>query len=148
MIPFPSIILSATDGSQYAALAAQATAELSQKTGAELHLVHVGPHLPMPLIAADEKWVRRRWREARKKLDREVECVRAAGRKVKDAHLRFADEDQQIIALAREVGAGLLVIGTRGLDGIQGALTGKVTMSVVRQAHCAVLVVRSKDEVA
>lgn len=38
---FPTRVLLATDGSEDAALAAQAAAELAEKTGSELHVVHV-----------------------------------------------------------------------------------------------------------
>ena len=46
MSVFPTRILLATDGSLDAGRAAQAAVELSQNTGSELHLVHVGEYLP------------------------------------------------------------------------------------------------------
>ncbi|MBA3952678.1 MAG: universal stress protein, partial [Rubrobacter sp.] len=40
------------------------------------------------------------------------------------------------------IGAGLIVIGSRGFGGMKRALMGNVADSVVRHAHCPVLVVR------
>ena len=44
--------------------------------------------------------------------------------------------------LAEELDAGLIVVGSRGLGGVRRALIGSVSDSVVRHAHCQVLVVR------
>ena len=46
MSTFPAKILVATDGSEDAVLAVQAAVDLSNETGAELHVVHVGESLP------------------------------------------------------------------------------------------------------
>jgi nucleotide-binding universal stress UspA family protein len=52
----------------------------------------------------------------------------------------------EIVELAQELGAGLVVVGSRGLGGIRRALMGSVSDSVVRHAHCPVLVVRREEE--
>jgi nucleotide-binding universal stress UspA family protein len=52
----------------------------------------------------------------------------------------------EIVELAEELGAGLVVVGSRGLGGIRRALMGSVSDSVVRHAHCPVLVVRREEE--
>ena len=49
---------------------------------------------------------------------------------------------REIIYLAEDLGAGLVVMGSRGRGGIRRALMGSVSDSVVRHAHCPVLVVR------
>jgi Universal stress protein family len=49
MSEFPAKILIATDGSEDAMLAARAAISLSHDTGAELHVVHVGPAPIYPL---------------------------------------------------------------------------------------------------
>ena len=58
------------------------------------------------------------------------------------AHLGLGAPDREIVDLAEEIGAGLIVMGSRGLGGIRRALMGSVSDSVVRHAHCPVLVVR------
>ena len=54
----------------------------------------------------------------------------------------------EIVALAEELQADLIVIGSRGLGGVRRALMGSVSDSVVRHAHCPVLVVRPEKEQA
>ena len=68
--------------------------------------------------------------------------MRAAGGTVAQAHLRMGRADREIAALAEEIGVGLVVMGSRGRGGIRRALLGSVSDSVVRHAHCPVLVVR------
>jgi nucleotide-binding universal stress UspA family protein len=50
--------------------------------------------------------------------------------------------DDKIVLLAEELGAGLIVMGSRGQGGIRRALLGSVSSSVVHHAHCPVMVVR------
>jgi nucleotide-binding universal stress UspA family protein len=45
------------------------------------------------------------------------------------------------VVLAEQMGADLVVLGGRGLGGVRRALIGSVSDSVVRHAHCPVLVV-------
>ena len=47
-----------------------------------------------------------------------------------------------IIDYAKEAGADLIVIGTKGLTGVQRFLMGGVASSVIGHAHCPVLAVR------
>jgi len=53
--------------------------------------------------------------------------------------------DQEVVALAEELGAGLVVMGSRGLGGLRRLLMGSVSDSVIRHAHCPVLVVRKEE---
>ena len=54
--------------------------------------------------------------------------------------------DREIVNLSEEVGADLIVMGSRGLGGVRRALMGSVSDSVVRHAHCPVFVVRTDEE--
>jgi nucleotide-binding universal stress UspA family protein len=74
--------------------------------------------------------------------------VKAAGGTVAGTHLRMGQVALEIVALAEELGAGLIVMGCRGLGGVRRALMGSVSDSVVRHAHCPVLVVRQEKEQA
>jgi nucleotide-binding universal stress UspA family protein len=153
---FPTKILVATDGSEEAELAATTAAILAQKTGSELHVVHVfgiapvGP--PVYPEATDlqgealEEEAEERISEqrAREVLEAEVGKVRSAGGTVVEAHLLEGRTAPEIVALAEEIGAGLIVMGSRGHGGLRRALMGSVSDSVMRHAHCPVLVVRSE----
>ena len=151
---FPTKVLLATDGSKEAELAARTAADLAQKTGSELHVVHVfgiapvGP--PVYPEATDlqgealEEEAEERISEqrAREVLDAEVGKVRSGGGTLVEAHLIEGRIAPEVVALAEEIGAGLIVMGSRGRGGIRRALMGSVSDAVVRHAHCPVLVVR------
>ena len=151
---FPTKILLATDGSKEAELASRTAAELAEKTGSELHVLYVweaaNPYVEAVGLAGDEPVTLRLDAElkrqfdlqARTMLDAQAEKVRAVGGTVAQAHLRMGKADHEIVTLAEEIGAGLIVMSGRGRGGIRRALMGSVSDSVVRHAHCPVLVVR------
>jgi nucleotide-binding universal stress UspA family protein len=141
---FPTKILLAIDGSREAELAARTAADLAQKTDSELHVVHV---LALPLDTHDpssfepEVLTRLEQRE-RTTLEDVVKKIEASGAEVEGSHLKAGRPDAEIVTLAEQMGAGLIVMGARGVGGIRRALTGSVSDSVVRHAHCPVLMVR------
>ena len=61
---------------------------------------------------------------------------------VAQAHLKIRGPVEEIVTLAEETGAGLIVLGSRGLGGVGRALMGSVSEFVVRYAPCPVLVLR------
>ena len=147
---FPTKILLATDGSEEATLAAQTAVDIADKTSSELHVVYVGvldygySSYDVPDYVYVQQIQENLEQEARKALDTEVERVKAAGGRVVEAHLSMGSPDAEIVKLADDIGAGLIVMGSRGLGGIRRALIGSVSDSVVRHAHCPVLVVREE----
>jgi universal stress protein A len=50
-----------------------------------------------------------------------------------------------IVQYARSIGAGVIVMGTHGRDGVSRLLMGSVAEHVVRHAPCPVLVVRRNE---
>lgn len=142
---FPTRVLLATDGSSDAALATQSAIELCEKTGSELHVVHVGEYLPTFYAYTEEEPAELR-HSAQRLLDEEVERIRAAGGRVAGAHLRLGRPAEQIVNLSEELGAGVVVVGSRGLGALRRAVLGSVSESVVRHAHCPVFVVRRDEE--
>jgi nucleotide-binding universal stress UspA family protein len=138
---FPTTILLATDGSREAELAATTAADLAKSTGSELHVVHVGELRPT-FLAQTEAEPAQLEREARELLDEQVRKVEGAGSTVKEAHLRLGRADEEIVDLAHSIGAGLIVMGSRGHGRIRRALMGSVSDSVVRHAPCPVTIVR------
>jgi len=81
-------------------------------------------------------------RSAQTTLEDVVGKIEASGGRVEAYHLRAGRPAAEVVALAEEIGASLIVMGARGVDGIRRALTGSVSDSVVRHAHCPVLIVR------
>jgi nucleotide-binding universal stress UspA family protein len=51
----------------------------------------------------------------------------------------------EILGLAEDVGADLIVIGSHGRTGLRRILLGSVSEAVVRNARCAVIVARPKE---
>jgi nucleotide-binding universal stress UspA family protein len=126
-------------------------AELSGKTGSELHPVHVRPvpgafaFSEAAAYAPEVEFDRLREiseQEARRVLDEQASKVKEEGVEVAGTHAEIGRADEEIVRLAEELGAGLIVLGSRGLGGVRRALMGSVSDSVVHHAHCPVLVVR------
>jgi nucleotide-binding universal stress UspA family protein len=147
MSTFPTRILLATDGSEEAELAALRAVDLADATHSELHVVHVGV-VPIflqsyPGTLGYERRLYEQIEEMSRELLRKQSLrVKAAGGTVAGTHLRMGQVALEIVALAEELGADLIVMGCRGLGGVRRALMGSVSDSVVRHAHCPVLVVR------
>jgi nucleotide-binding universal stress UspA family protein len=150
MSDFPGKILLATDGSEDATLAARAAISLSGDTGAELHVVHVGPAHVYPPRAAGPALPMGTDEEIRQQaqgvLDWQVEEIKEAGGDVTKAHLRVGKPDEEILRLSEEIVAGLIVIGNQGLGGrfsrMRRFLMGSVSERVARYARCSVMVIR------
>ncbi len=147
---FPTRILLATDGSEEAELAALRAVELAQRTDSELHVVHVGV-VPSFLMSdpATRTYDRRLYEqiedESRELLRKLSWRVKVAGGTIAGTHLRMGSVDLEIVALAKEIGAGLIVMGRRGHRGIRRAIEGSTSDAVIRHAPCPVLVVRSHE---
>ncbi len=91
----------------------------------------------------EDELIERHREQARKSLkqvaeqhlaDRNVECV-----------VRQGSDHQQIIALAKEVDADLIVMGMHGHGFLVHALAGSTTERVLHNAPCPVLVVGQGD---
>ena len=149
---FPTKNLLATDGSSEAEMAARTAVDLGKQTNSDLHVIHVwdiassallyppatdpeGVELPDPVL---EEPLERRAEQR----GREVLAEEAAGGRLAQAHLMMGEPAREIVHLAEDIGAGLVVMGSRGRGGIRRTLMGCVSDSAVRHAHCPVLVVR------
>ncbi len=58
-------------------------------------------------------------------------------------HTREGHAAEEILRMADEVGADLIVMGTHGRTGLRRLLAGSVAATVLRGAHCPVLALRS-----
>jgi nucleotide-binding universal stress UspA family protein len=141
-----SIVL-ATDGSPDAAVALRAAADVSEKAGAYLHLVHVWTAaIPVahPGLGFDDYSLLLEERGA-ELLQQQLLSARAAGVRAARAHLRQGEPAEKIVALANVLDADLIVVGDRGAGRVKRLITGSVSEDVVHRASCPVLVVRGGE---
>jgi nucleotide-binding universal stress UspA family protein len=146
---FPTKILLATDGSEEAELALGMAVELANSTDSELHVLSVGmPDLPDYVELLEEAY-RRFERRGQQTLAEQVKKVEEAGGIVVKAHFTMeGPPGQEIVHFAERLDAGMIVMGSRGLGGLGRALLGSASDSVVRHAHCPVMVVRKEERPA
>jgi nucleotide-binding universal stress UspA family protein len=152
-VSFPTKILLATDGSKDAQLATTTAADLAKSTGSDLHVVsvfpasaYVHPYYEDHFPEAAERLRCEARKERQEMLDEQVDRVQEAGGDVAQTHIRTGETAEEMVTLAEEMGAGLIVMGSKGLGGIRRALIGSVSAAVVAHAHCPVMVVRPEKE--
>ena len=159
MTDFPTKILLATDGSEDALFAARTAVNLANKTSSELHVVYV-EEMPRRFSSAsepssleemidpefEEKMRQHAEAAARQLLEEQVQKIKEADGQIAQAHAKFGRPDAEIVHLAEELDAGIVVVGSRGQGGLRRALLGSVSDSVVRHAHCPVLIVRKEKQ--
>jgi nucleotide-binding universal stress UspA family protein len=144
---FPSKILLAIDNSKEADPAIRKAVELADSTSSELHMVHVGklPNFLMKdldTIGFDRPLYEEIERESLEALWKLTWEVKATGGTVAGAHLRMGGVGEEIVNLAKDLEADLIVIGNRGHGGLRRAIEGSISEYVVRYAHCPVMIVR------
>lgn len=141
-------------GHDFSELAAQALAEavsLAQRNHeAELHVVAVVDKEASEIVPVEDRHASlvKITDNMRERLITELK--RAVGTDGKSriptiAHVRVGAIAEQIAALAGELSAELVVVGTHGRRGLRHLLLGSVAERTVRLAPCPVLVVRPKN---
>jgi nucleotide-binding universal stress UspA family protein len=155
-------VLVPTDGSENAERAVRFSAQVAdRRQQAEVTVVHVylqvpSTHIGMAVLqpeqpfeeigslshemSADEQAL------AQEIVDHAVELIRSlvtspdvtvSGRLVMDTRI-----DDGILKVAAETQADIIVVGTRGLSTLRGAIMGSVSHALIEKAHCPVLVVK------
>lgn len=143
-------ILIASDGSEHAMRAAKYAAELSKKFDAKLTLITV---LDPPAVLPSN--VMEMWAAV------DITPMMEAAEKMQDAVEKYTQDVltqegitdlnsvrevghpvDMIIAVAARQSVDLIVLGSRGLGGLQSFLLGSVSERVLHHAHCPVLIVR------
>lgn len=122
---------------------------LVARPDARLHALAIaagpGPRLPEELTAeAKQDFLD----EARETLERYLEGRLESVATDRDrilAAVDFGEPAERILALAKSLDADLIVVGTHGRRGVERLMLGSVAETVLRNAHCPVLVVREKQ---
>ncbi|CAM3478441.1 universal stress protein [Marinicrinis lubricantis] len=135
-------ILLAADGSVHSARAAEQAAYLARTSNeAVIHIVYA---VDMEAIKHD---VLNYWNgldideKRREKLAAIEEIVKTSGAKY-EIKILHGDPGPTIVKLANEDGYDLVVIGSRGLNGLQQFVLGSVSHKVAKRVNCPVLIVK------
>jgi nucleotide-binding universal stress UspA family protein len=135
-------ILLATDGSEAGTQALHLAIELASATHATLEILSVHPRrgggrigTGAPVLDIEE-------------FDRTDQIARAAAERARAAgvdarsHAAHGDVVACVIDAVEEFRANLLVIGSRGLGAVSGAMLGSVSQALVRRSPVPVTIVR------
>jgi nucleotide-binding universal stress UspA family protein len=145
MDDWPTRILVGTEGSEEAALALRATADICEKTDAELHVVHAW-HVPGPASSTGRPLSTGYEQEANDLLTAQVKRLEAAGKTVAEAHLRRGRPVDEILDLSEELDASLIVVGRRGLSLLESLMLGSVSDGLAHHASRPVLIVSGGEQ--
>jgi nucleotide-binding universal stress UspA family protein len=139
-----SPLVAPTDFSEGANHAVQAAALLARTLGVRLTVLHVMPEAVPAKGRRDPQATRR----AAEKLRRDAEIrLRSLSeslglnREQIDLSLVTGVDAAEIVHIGKEIHAGCIVMGTRGLSGMPRVLLGSVTDQVLREAPCPVVIV-------
>jgi nucleotide-binding universal stress UspA family protein len=119
---------------------------LSRATRAlDVHLVHV-LRPPAASISGSIAYVRYEWQIAAAK--RQLEALAAEAGRVESCrtffHLRTGEVHRELVELASDLRADLVIIGTNGHSGLSRLLLGSIAEKVQRFAPCPVLTIKPK----
>jgi len=140
-------ILFPTDFSECGRAAEKYAQALSERFGAELHILHVLADMalmlpePASALSLPQNYLLDMKREAEQALDRVLPERAAGGLKTMRA-TRMGNAFLEIVGYADEKNIDLIVVGTHGRGALAHMLLGSVAEKVVRKAHCPVLTVR------
>lgn len=145
----PKKILFCTDFSENSRPAWELAVDYAQAFAAQLLILHVLDYKEFPGYVD--------WAERLREIlddyqrvcdDRVYEMAKTIADKVKDVktYCRAGVTAREIVALAHEESADLIVVGTHGRTGVKHLVMGSVARSVLKTAHLPVLIVEGPTE--
>jgi len=142
-------ILVPVDFSPHSAKALDFAIALAKDLGSKLHLVHcyqIAATAVSPYGMVFPEGLDRDVREAAERTIAEShEKVEAQGVSV-DHQVTPAFPSEAIATIAAEIGADLIVMGTRGLTGLKHVVLGSVAERTLRIAPCPVVTVKDESD--
>ena len=150
-------ILLATDGSDHSEMAARALLALGPPPDAEVTVLHVvempeywvTPAVPPPYHIEWQHVEQELAAEANETAERAIEQgkrILAGGGISAEALTAEGHPAKEIVHAAGEIGADLVVVGSKGLTGSRLFLLGSVSQKVIKYAPCSVLVTKPTRE--
>jgi nucleotide-binding universal stress UspA family protein len=132
--------LVASDGSEFSAAAVREAVGMAGKCGAQLHVMSlVAPGVEHEGLG--ESILKQELEAAQAHLDGIKAEADAAGVACETHLVQGNHIDREIVDLADQVRADVIVMGRRGRRGLARLMLGHATAQVIGQAHCNVLVV-------
>ncbi len=146
-------VLVPVDFSDCSKLALDFAVKYVQRVSSELYLFHVFEpvsryrFVAKNLLNKMEADVHRMEEMAISEMERLIKDAETRER-LKNFHCRVASGKawEEILRMAANISADMIIIGTHGREGIERALVGSVAEKVVRRAPCTVVCVKPKDE--
>jgi nucleotide-binding universal stress UspA family protein len=140
MLPIRTI-LHPTDFSERAGYALHLAAALARDYGARLVVLHV---VTPPTVVYGEAVVPVSPEELRAPAREQLDRLRLPRPDVRaERRLEEGEAVEEILRVARDIGADLIVLGTHGRTGLGRLLMGSTAETVVRKASCPVLTVKA-----
>jgi nucleotide-binding universal stress UspA family protein len=136
-------LLLAVDESTYSRKAVPAVVELANAAGGTVHVLHVRElYYPVPPTVRGDSA-----EEAQELVDGIVKELQDAGVTAEGAVRPSTGGSPAgaVLDYAREVGAGMIVVGSRGRSTLGGLLLGSVAHKLTQLSTCPVLVVRDEE---
>ncbi len=140
-------VLVPTDGSENAERAVRFSAQVADRRHeAEVTVVYVHLRVPSHSSSDTVEPTTEELVHAQEIVDHAVAEIKSlatspdvtvTGRVVVDSRV-----DQGVLRVADEIKADIIVMGTRGLSTLRGAIMGSVSHSLIEKATCPVLVVK------
>jgi nucleotide-binding universal stress UspA family protein len=119
---------------------------------APFHVLHIAcivdPHhgvAAMPTKHVDIEYVQRVHDELKAVIEQELRERATSGSVHFFIHARIGKPADEILGVASDVGADLIIVGSKNLRGLERLVLGSVAEQVVREARCTVEVARPKE---
>jgi nucleotide-binding universal stress UspA family protein len=133
----PTDLVVGFDGSAASRSAAGAATALAERSGSRVHLVTV-IHVSDSGRGGEAR--------ARRELRDYTKSLRASQRRLLSEELRVGDAPTEIVRLAAELNARLIVVGTSHRTGLAKLLLGSTVEGLLRHATCPLLVVSADPD--